>query len=356
MTILGPIALTSDGLVFICKVNSTNKSWIPINTHGCKIQDIHTSEINAFFMAYNRRLFALSSNHAWSQLGTGKRTSAALSDISTRVETEEVKTPSEDVSFGTVRTGYGHSYFLSHPQRYLYGAGNNTYGQLGAILGEKERDVPILIPEFERLSVKKLVSGFANCLLMLDNNFTYVFGYNGEGQLGYDVCDNLQPIPLRIDGGGIVKDAFIGQSVGIVVTMDGSVFASGLFNPNKQLCRFTKIDMESRGFTKDMKWMDVYTGIDHNIVFSCRGKHCGSSSYVFVDFFYDNSANKRFNITELTLSPPYFYEQSKRFDYSQSATHSCLFFRNQDDMIQRHFIWRFNERLDYCDIGIVQCW
>ena len=102
----------------------------------------------------------------------------------------------------------------------LYVFGYNGFGQLG-LNDNVNRNRPIRNDFFtEKGSIKHIILGGSHSMILMDNDDLYVFGYNGEGQLGLN--DNLdRNRPIRNDfftDKGSIRQIVLGRSNSMVLT------------------------------------------------------------------------------------------------------------------------------------------
>ena len=126
----------------------------------------------------------------------------------------------------------------------LWAFGSNRCGQLGTNLNagnEQSNWTPHLIPEFdEKYGGKRVVrfeAGEHHSMVETADGSLWVFGSNGEGQLGLGDEVKTQPLPQDIadgDGGGVVeqgggpRSASFGSSHTLVMTQDKEIYAFGM--------------------------------------------------------------------------------------------------------------------------------
>ncbi len=130
----------------------------------------------------------------------------------------------------------------------LYVFGYNRYGQLG-LNDNPDRNRPIQNNFFtEKGSIKQIVLGGWNSMILMDNDDVYSTGFGEQGQLGLN--NNLnRNIPIRNDffkEKGSIKQIFLGESHSMILMYNGDLYVfgnngSGQLGLNDNLCRIDPI-------------------------------------------------------------------------------------------------------------------
>ena len=167
-------------------------------------------------------------------------------------------TPQEIIHFTTnsinikqVACGKSHTVFLTDNGS-VYSVGLNNNRQLG--LGDgNNREEPTLIKYFEanepevpngnggrgvdseKITIEEILSCYTNTFCKAEDGKIYVFGDNGNGQLGIGYSSSNEPIPKEINfSGGNIKQIVASNGYTIFSTRDNRVYSVG-FNNHGQL-------------------------------------------------------------------------------------------------------------------------
>ncbi|KAG2394066.1 hypothetical protein C9374_003830 [Naegleria lovaniensis] len=336
------VVLTYSGSVHVFRP-SENK-WLDVDVGGNYIVDLEVSEVNVFCISANG-MYAFSTYNSWGQTGTGSSQSQTLSSQNL-ISAQKVPT-SEGVLFGSAYSGYGHTYFLTVPDRRLFAAGNTGLAQMGRN-ESTDRDffIPVELKDFKGKSVKIIASGYAYCLLVLTDNQGYVFGSNDYQQCGYATPAKIfEPLPLNVPSDAPIKGLSAGQWVSLALTEANEVFVTGKVASEVQYAGWTKIDLQKHGIPSNSLF-DAY--IVQNVVyllsqdsFTIIGS--GSVTHPLSSFKFNVNVESRKDVKYRV------YPKNR-----SGATNFYLFFYvDLDSTIQNHFIFKFNEKIDLCDVTII---
>ncbi|KAF0982443.1 hypothetical protein FDP41_011373 [Naegleria fowleri] len=336
------VVLTYGGTVHIFR--PSENLWLDVDVENNFIFDMEVSEVNVFCITENG-MYAFSTYNSWGQTGTGSTQSHQLS--SNNVVTTQKVTTSEGVVFGSAYSGYGHTYFVTLPDRRLFAAGNTGLAQMGRTeCTDRDFTIPVELNDFKGKSVTIIASGYAYCLLLLTDNSGHVFGSNDYMQLGYDAPAKIfSPLPLKIPSQAPIKGLSAGQWVSLALTEANEVFVTGKVASDIQYSGWTKIDLQAHGIPSNSLF-DAY--VIQNIVyllsedaFTVMGSRSVThelSSFKFnVDMEYRKDVKYR------------VYPKSRNC----TSNFFLFFYVDLDTTISHHFIFKFNEKDDLCDVLIV---
>ncbi|XP_049881481.1 uncharacterized protein LOC126377711 [Pectinophora gossypiella] len=127
-----------------------------------------------------------------------------------------------------VACGQNHTISWSSEEHALYVWGDNRHGQL--LLGAekfKKIFVPQKIDIDVKRNVKKLLSGWTNALLWLENGELLTWGRNNYGQLGTDEPFVGKIVRVKLPGDRQVKDVALGSEHTICLATDNTLWAWG---------------------------------------------------------------------------------------------------------------------------------
>ena len=129
-----------------------------------------------------------------------------------------------------VIAGGAHSFILTEDGE-VYAFGNNGFGRLG--LGDSNiRKVPTKIDSshYGNKKIVQVIAGGAHSFVITEDNDIYVFGYNGNGQLGLNDTVN-RDIPTKLDSTNYDNKTITQITAGgyhtLIRTTDGEVYAFG---------------------------------------------------------------------------------------------------------------------------------
>ena len=181
------------------------------------------------------QLFAFGDNH-YGQLG-----STTNSGTSTPNPTPtRVKLPGEVGAVTQIAAGYGFSLVLTASDQ-LYGFGNNDSGELGNTTNNGTNNgafIPNPHPVRVGLpgqvgTITQIAAGYDHTLVVTSSGQLYAFGYNGSGDLGNPINDDIDvanptPTLVTLPGqvGGVTQAA-AGGFHSLVLTASGQLYAFG---------------------------------------------------------------------------------------------------------------------------------
>lgn len=125
----------------------------------------------------------------------------------------------------TVGMGAGHTLYVK--DNILYGAGNNSYGQLGvATYSSSVRKIPFDVKSIGE--IKTIATGAAHSVILGYDGSVWVTGYNYSGQLGLgDNKDRYEFTKLNYEFDSIPINIAAGGDVTLILTQKGTVYAMG---------------------------------------------------------------------------------------------------------------------------------
>ena len=169
----------------------------------------------------------------------------------------------------TVAMGAGHTLYVKDDV--LYGAGNNTYGQLGvSTYSSSVRKIPFNVKALG--GVKQIATGAAHSVLLGFDGSIWVTGYNYSGQLGLgDNNDRFAFTKLNYAFDSLPTAIAAGGDVTLILTQEGNVYAMG-DNVFKQL-----MDSDITSYNTPTKIIDgekitqISAGIRYTLALKAEG-------------------------------------------------------------------------------------
>jgi alpha-tubulin suppressor-like RCC1 family protein len=112
----------------------------------------------------------------------------------------------------------------------LYIWGSNDVGQLGYYTTSKVQHIPERITFFDGKKIKKVTTGCVYSMVLLEDGSFYVWGWNRDGQLGFDP-EKMQfipiPTPISFFKDRKVIDIFASSRHAFALTDDGRIYSWG---------------------------------------------------------------------------------------------------------------------------------
>ena len=179
------------------------------------------------------------------------------------------------VNIVQIAAGSGHSLALDDTGK-VYAWGHNIRGQLGDG-GTTNQLSPIAVDTSGVLADKNIVqiaAGYSHSLALDNTGKVYAWGYNIGGQLG-DGSPTNRLSPVELSTSGILNDKNIvhiaaGSSHSLVLDDDGRVYVWG-FNGNGQLgdgsvtSRWSPVELSTSGILNDKNIVQIVAGEFHSL-------------------------------------------------------------------------------------------
>ncbi|KFZ26634.1 MAG: Regulator of chromosome condensation (RCC1) repeat protein [Candidatus Izimaplasma bacterium HR2] len=176
------------------------------------------------------RIFTWGIN-AQGQLGDGTTTN---SNIPIEITSNFYLNPDE--TFVSISAGGNHSSVITSEGR-VFMWGYNTFGQLGDGT-DTQRNLPVDITDNFNLIGEEIIEnislGGSHSSAVTSDNRVFIWGYNGDGQLGIGVTDmDDHPIPIDItdifnlNETEVISDIFLGGYHSSVITSEGRILIWG---------------------------------------------------------------------------------------------------------------------------------
>lgn len=184
------------------------------------LSQIKTGYKSSFLITRDKKLFALGLN-SHGKLGLGH--------IRNVHEAYEVKGVNEPVA--CVVTGCSHTLVLTNNGK-VYGAGNNSYNQLGLpkTTGESHIFIEIPLSTEKQVRAKLIAGGAYHTIALTTENELYAWGINYWGHLGLGHAEDIErptQVPLESLGGKKIIDVKAGSSFSALLTETGQVYCCG---------------------------------------------------------------------------------------------------------------------------------
>jgi alpha-tubulin suppressor-like RCC1 family protein len=219
------------------KTTEPNPAPTPVTLPGEAGAVTQTSSGGQFSLAVTAsgQLFAFGDNH-YGQLGnTTNSGTSTPNPTPTRV-----RLPGQVGGVTQIAAGYGFSLVLTASDQ-LYGFGNNDSGELGNTTNNGTNNgafipnphpVRVGLPG-QNGTITQIAAGYDHTLVVTSSGQLYAFGYNGSGDLGNPVNDDIDvanPTPklVTLPGqvGGVTQAA-AGGFHSLVLTASGQLYAFG---------------------------------------------------------------------------------------------------------------------------------
>lgn len=169
--------------------NSLVKFLLPVGATG-KIVDVVSDQSYASVLTDTGQVWSAGLNNQ-GQLGDGSATNrSTATKFQLPVGVKAVSMWS--ASRGTTDPTFNNTYVIGDDGK-VYGAGSNTYGQLGRNPSTTPTSsVPIALPVFNGtiLKAKEVQAGYGTAVILADNGRIYTIGNNSDGQLGDGTKNN----------------------------------------------------------------------------------------------------------------------------------------------------------------------
>lgn len=171
-----------------------------------------------------------------------------------------------------ISTGYNYSLVLTSTGQ-IYAFGINTSGQLG--LGDNvNRREPVPITKFndnDNHNFIQVSAGHLHSVALTNNGSIYVFGSNGNGQLGL-ITDNIVNIPTLNSALNNIKHISAGSYHTLALNNNGSIYAFG-FNSSGQLGLGNNTDKYTPTMINDMpNIIAISAGDNYSLILNDSGE------------------------------------------------------------------------------------
>ncbi|CAK1544160.1 unnamed protein product [Leptosia nina] len=263
--------VTDEQYLFVWGSNSHGQLGLPTEHYSGAIKPVRL-QVRAYSVSMGLRHTAVinSKGEVW-VTGSGKHGQLGLgTDI---LITDRFKKVPMNSKFTHLVCGQQHTLAWSSDEKALYVWGDNKHGQL-LLSSEKYKTIfkPEKIDIDVRQNVKKLLSGWTNVLMWLEDGQLLAWGRNSYGQLGTDKGSEGKIINITLPDKRQVKDIVLGSEHTVCLATDNTLWAWGwnehantgtslgdfIFHPT---CIPLKLEIDS-------KITQIYAGGAHNFVVS----------------------------------------------------------------------------------------
>src|SRR5205085_2623473 len=176
-----------------------------------QIKNISAGSAHSLILDNNRQVYAFGNNDN-GQLGLG--------DYHSKIKPTLIQHLTNVVQ---ITAGNYYSLVLTNTGQ-IYSFGLNQDGQLG-LSNDKQRNIPTLIPNLNQII--QIVAGNRHSLALTNNGQIYTFGSNDQGQLG--LGDNIynRNVPILIPNLDRIIQLAIGNSHSLTLSITGQIYAFG---------------------------------------------------------------------------------------------------------------------------------
>ncbi|XP_028157544.1 ultraviolet-B receptor UVR8-like [Ostrinia furnacalis] len=218
--------VTDDNFLFVWGSNSNGELGLP-KDHFPEVVKPFRLQVNACEVSMGLRHTAIinSKGEVWIT-GCGRHGQLGLGDELKSSDRFQQVPKLGKISH--IACGQNHTTAWCSDEKALYVWGDNRHGQL---LLDKEKYKKVFTAQKidigVKQGVKKLLSGWTNSLLWLENGTLITWGRNNYGQLGTDenICGKL--VHVKIPDGKEIKDIALGSEHTICLMTDNSLWAWG---------------------------------------------------------------------------------------------------------------------------------
>ncbi|KAF7684695.1 Regulator of chromosome condensation [Astathelohania contejeani] len=203
----------------------------------------------------------------------------------------------------------------------VYVFGSNLISQLG--LGDEpgKTAVPLRIPFFDNIKVKKVRCGLLHTLVLAEDGVLYSWGCNDEYALGRDGDEDV-PGPVTWTGQqeDPVVDMACGGSVSVALTREGKVWAWGSFRDASGVLGFTRhTRLQKRPVQlKIPKQVAIAAGYNHVLLLGARGDLMGFGVGNYGELLTAPSRRNKY----ITLTPQVLSRHTKYKAIACGGNHS----------------------------------
>lgn len=263
-------AITDDHFLFVWGSNSHGQLGLPRDHFSESVKPIRL-HVNAHKISMGLRHTAIinSKGEIWvtgwgrhGQLGLGKDVLSC--DKFTKVPIV--------AKISHIACGHKHTLGWSSDENALYVWGDNTNGQLLLdVIKYKKIFNPQKIDIDVRQGIRKLLSGWSNVLLWLEDGSIYTWGQNNCGQIGVENATCGKICNIKLPDGRQVKDVALGSEHTLCLATDNTLWAWG-WNEHNNLGMKTEqeyvktptmVPLEAIG---NVQIIALYAGGAHNFI------------------------------------------------------------------------------------------
>ncbi|OWR55345.1 putative Sergef protein [Danaus plexippus plexippus] len=259
--------VTDDKFLFVWGSNSYGQLGLPKNEFPDEVKPVRL-QVNACSVSMGLRHTAIinSKGEVWTT-GCGRHGQLGLGHDVLKADRFQ-RVPKLSV-ISHIACGQNHTVGWSSEEKALYVWGDNKHGQL-LLSSEKYKRIykPEKIDIDVKRDVKKVLSGWTNVLLWLQDGSLLTWGRNNYGQLGTDALFTGKIIHINLPGGRQVKDIVLGSEHTVCLATDNTLWAWGWNehgNTGTSLgdCIFqpVRVPIDSK-----IKISQIYAGSAHNFI------------------------------------------------------------------------------------------
>ncbi|XP_072936974.1 secretion-regulating guanine nucleotide exchange factor [Epargyreus clarus] len=219
-------AVTDDHFMFVWGCNSNGQLGLPKKHFPESVKPIRL-QVNACGVSMGLRHSAIfnSKGEVWTT-GCGKHGQLGLGyDVLSSDRFQKVPKVS---NISHLCCGQNYTVAWNNNEKVLYVWGDNKHGQL---LLSPEKYKCVFVPQKIDIdvqeNVKKLLSGWTNILLWLEDGSLLTWGRNNYGQLGTDVPFEGNTLRVKLPDGRNVADVALGAEHTICLADDNTLWAWG---------------------------------------------------------------------------------------------------------------------------------
>ncbi|XP_013182917.2 uncharacterized protein LOC106143663 isoform X1 [Amyelois transitella] len=218
--------VTDSNFLFVWGSNSNGQLGLPRDHFSEFVKPIRL-QVNAMDVSMGLRHTAIvnSKGEVW-VTGCGKHGQLGLGNE--RLSSDRFEQVPKVGKVSHIACGQNHTVTWCSEEKALYVWGDNKHGQLLLSI-EKYKKIftPQKIDIDVKKEVKKLLSGWTNVLLWLENGTMYTWGRNNYGQLGTEDAFVGKIIKINLPDDREVKDVALGSEHTVCIATDNTLWAWG---------------------------------------------------------------------------------------------------------------------------------
>ena len=235
--------------------NQLGREAVTKSNHAVKVETIDTIKnisanwLHTVIMGYDKNMRATESK--------GSKIYGKIGDFN-----EPIK---EDFT-STVAMGAGHSLYVK--DNILYGAGANSYGQLGIEnYSSSVRKIPFNVEAVG--GIKQIVTGASHSVILGFDGSVWVTGYNYSGQLGLGDNDDRRSFTrLNYNFDSQVISVAAGGDVTMILTQNGTAYAMGdnAYGQINEDANAPKSYNTPTIYSQNEKVIEIAAGVRHTMI------------------------------------------------------------------------------------------
>ncbi|KAL4712992.1 hypothetical protein ACJJTC_012062 [Scirpophaga incertulas] len=276
--------VTDDNFLFVWGSNKYGELGLPKEHFPQEVKPVRL-QVNAFDVSMGLRHSAIinSKCEVWIT-GCGRHGQLGLGP--TVLSSDRFQRVPRLGKISHIACGQNHTTAWSSDENAIYVWGDNRHGQLllniekyKKVFTAQKIDIDI------KHKVKKLLSGWTNTLLWLENGQLITWGNNNYGQLGIDECFVGKMKRIILPGDRTVKDVALGSEHTICLATDNTLWAWG-WNEHantgtnaEEKCIFSPVQVPIE-IDDNYTILQIYAGGAHNFVVIDKKQHPESDIHI----------------------------------------------------------------------------